>query len=461
MNKNDERISESIFKDAARQYELESLGRESLARRITRLSIFLWLLSLALPGFWAGGEPQYGFYILLIGIPLGWLGGMAAPYANVFYLYALVSLRKDEVPVKSLVLMMALAGTTLFVRRILVNEGGGTASITSWGWGAMLWGISLLLLVVATLVRECKLSSRGAIWIFCLIGVSLLAIAVLNRYQWSKANAHDRQALLSPTMAFSTVKLCGVPITEVPHALVPKGQLVSLDPSVGEFLRRTEPLLSRFERDGYEWVYRGHTPDFEIGRKLEDVRGTSRYLLRAIPAGIGVSIQLVEESSGRLLYEQRVLNGPGRDGRNCPDAYGNKGYIQAIQRATGQDELGTSFVGSPVGEEGRVACDAEYRMPQRADGRRPVKYCSGRYLAVWHQVPPPREDGEHIKLRVLILDRATLTLVDYFERDFKCPSEECALARTNEFLGFRFDESWVHLLMRSGELVTNREFRVN
>lgn len=397
----------------------------------------------------------------MFGVLFGWLGGVVAPYANVFYLYAVVALGKDEIPVKSLVLMMLLAGTTVFVRQILVNEGGGTAPITSWGWGAIVWGISMLLLVVATLVREYRLSSRGAVLIFWLIGVVILAIFILNRYQWSEANAQDREAFLSPTMAFSTVKLCGVRITEVPHALVPKGELVSLDPSVGEFLRRTEPLLSRFKRDGYEWVYRGHTPDFEIGRKLEDSPGTSRYLLHATPAGIGVSIHLVDESSGRLLYEQRILNGPGRDGRSCPEAYGNEGYIQAILRATGQDQLGTSFVGSPVSEEGRVACDAEYRMPQRADGRRPVKYCSGRYLAVWHQVPPPREDGEHIKMRVLIMDRATLTLVDYFERDFKCPSEECALALTNEFIGFRFDESRVHLLMRGGELVTNREFRVN
>jgi hypothetical protein len=463
MNKNDERISESIFKDAARQYELESLGREKLARHITRLSIILWLLSLALPGFLADGKPQYGIYILLIGVPLGWLGGVVAPYANVFYLYALVSLGKDEIPVKSLVLMVVLAGTTVFVRRILVDEGGGTASITSWGWGAIIWGISMLLLVVATLVREYRLSSRGAVLIFWLIGAVLLAVFVLNRYQWSNANIQDRYFYLSPSMAFSTVKLCGIPVAQVAGPIVPEGENISIDPSMDEFMgpgvRGSYPLLTYFEKNGYEWVYRNQYPDYEIGRKSEIDARPPRFLLRAVKNSPETIIQLVDARAKKAVHEQRVVYGPYRSNNRCPSATGDLGYLQAIRKAAGQDQAKAYFAGPRPIEEGRVPCNAEYEMPQHGGARKPIKYCSSHYVAIWYPLESPIV-GKSVYLNVMILDRKSLTLVGSYSSYLKCPSEDCVTASTKEITGFRVDDSRVYLLTNGGELVTNLQNQV-
>jgi len=458
---------ESIETQEANHPESEQTKSDKMAGKITAFSFILWMLSLALPGFTLDGNPSeevYGVLILIEGVLLGWLTGVFAAYANIFYLYAAASLTKNETPVKSIIFMVCLAATTVFVRSILADEGGGRASITSWGWGAIFWGVSLLLLVVAALTQAYQLSHRSIVWMFGAIGLILLSIVGLNRYQWSNANIQDRYAYLAPSMAFSTTKICDVPVTQVTQALVPEGERVSIDPSMDEFLKNSltwsGPILTRFEKNGYEWVYRNRAPDLEIGRKAADDAKPPRFLLRTVPNDSGHSIQLVEKSSGQIAYEQRIVNGSYRNSGHCPSAHGNQGYLQTIRKAVGQDQAAAYFTGPRQTEEGRTVCDADYQMAQSAGRSQPVKYCSEHFIAIWYPTRPPKDGTETIYLSVLILDKASLALVDRFSSYIKCPSEDCAVASTKDIVGFRVDESRVYVLTTGGELVANRETRI-
>lgn len=464
--KNDELPASNELGRCADNPVSEDSSSRKLAVRIAGISFVLWLLSLALPGFTLDGNPSkqvYGISILIQGVLLGWLGGVFAAYANVFYLYAAASINWDETPVKSIIAMVCFAASTPFVRSILVDEGGGTALITSWGWGAILWGVSLVLLVVAALTRDCRFSLRGIAWVFGVIGVMLCAIFGLNRYQWSNANVQDRYSYLSPSMAFSTVKLCGIPVTQVAGPLVPGGERVSIDPSIDEVMGRgvggSYPLLTRFEKNGYEWVYRNRSPDLEIGRKSEINAKPARFLLRAVSNSPETIIQLVDTHAEKTVYEQRVVHGPYLSNNRCPGANGNLGYLQAIRKAAGQDQAAAYFMGPRPIEEGRTPCDVEYEMPLRAGTRKPIKYCSTHYVAIWYPLGSPVA-GNSIYLSVMILDRGSLTLVDRFSSYLKCPSEDCVTASTKEINGFRVDDSRVYLLTSDGELVANVENRI-
>lgn len=451
--------------DSANRRESGQPDSHKMARRISSFSFVLWLLSLALPGFTLDGNPSkevYGLLILIEGVLLGWLTGVFAAYANIFYLYAAASVTKNEAPVKSVVIMVCLAATTVFVRRILVDEGGGTALITSWGWGAILWGISLLLLVVSVLTQTCRLSNQSVVWMLGAIGVILLSIFWLNRYQWSIANVQDRSAYLAPSMAFSATKLCEVPVTLVAKSLVPAEDRVSVDSSMDVFLKNytqwSGPALSHFEKNGYEWVYRNRAPDLEIGRKVADDAKPPRFLLRAVPQESGHQIQLVDKSSEQIVYEQRIVNGSFRSTNHCPSAHGDLGYLQTIRKAAGQDQADAYFTGPRQTEEGRTLCSAEYQMPYVEGRREPVKYCSEHYIAIWYPVKDPKDT---IYLSALILDKKSLALVDRFSSYIKCPSEDCLIASTNEIVGFRVDEERFYVLTTGGELVANRETRIH
>lgn len=293
------------------------------------------------------------------------------------------------------------------------------------------------------------------------IGVMLLSIFGLNRYQWSSANAQDRTAYLSPSMAFSATKLCDVPVTLVAQSLVPAGDRVSVDSSMDAFLKDylhwNGPALSYFEKNGYEWVYRDRAPDLEIGRKVAVDARPPRFLLRAAPYESGTQIQLVDKSSDQILYEQRIVDGSFRGANHCPSAHGELGYLQTIRKVVGQDQAAGYFSGPRHTEEGRTLCSAEYQMPSVEGRRQPVKYCSEHYIAIWYPVKNPKDT---IYLSALILDKTSLALVDRFSSHIKCPSEDCLTASTKEITGFRVDESRFYVLTTGGELVANREPRI-
>ena len=109
-----------------------------------RISLALFLISLALPGYYIREmyEPQPSLPLLM----MGWLGpldGNFSWFANVFYFIALI---KRDKPGKSsffgfIALLFALS--FLGYEKIIVSEAPSYASITAYGLGYTLWVMSI------------------------------------------------------------------------------------------------------------------------------------------------------------------------------------------------------------------------------------------------------------------------------------------------------------------------------
>src|SRR5437870_8200295 len=90
-------------------------------------------------------DAWFGGAILLFGLPFGWLTNGWAVYANLFFPFVIFRAYKGKAAPVAAGLMMLFLFSIVFFQEMLANEGGATQDIASWGWGAILWGCSLLL----------------------------------------------------------------------------------------------------------------------------------------------------------------------------------------------------------------------------------------------------------------------------------------------------------------------------
>ncbi|MDT8991365.1 hypothetical protein RQP54_10885 [Curvibacter sp. APW13] len=439
------------------------------ARRVKSLaglSLALWLASLALPGFTLNGDPSkiyYGLHILIEGVLLGWLTGKIAAYANIAYIYAVATIYADKTPIKSTILMIGVASTTFFVHDILVDEGGHHEQITSWGWGVVIWGVSLLLLGIATLTKLYQLSIRS-IGIFLTIPLLIvLSIFAVNIHQWNNANSQDRHLYLTRGTAFTVAKLCEVPISRVSAPIVQEGDHVIVDHSMNEFmsayLHWSGPILKTYEQDGFEWTYRDNRPDYVIGRKIDNNAKPAKYVLRVVSRDSTQLIQLIDNYSHTIAYEQKIQFGSFHGRNHCPAAYGYQGYIQSILTAIGQNKNSKYYTGIRTTEEARIDCSDEYITPLINGRRTPQKFCSNKYIVIWYPNRSPTEGTNSIYLSAMALDRESMALVDNYSDHITCPGRDCDLVYSQEHIGFRVTESSIYLLTPAGDIEIKKEYR--
>lgn len=314
-------------------------------RLLTYAAALGWLISLFLPGFRLhDGTAPLGWGILAM-LPLAWLGGGWAAYANPFFLYvAFKSLRGKPAPI-AVVLMLLLALSTLSVDEMLINEAGHTSTVVSWGWGAMLWGLSLATIAVASMSLSSNLhTGRGiALTVFATICVLLLAVGGIRFQQWHQANEQDRKAFLSPSMAFTTAELCDEPFIWPEKSPIPAGERISVE--VDERLKgKSRPWLSLpqlpgiQQEDGMAWITFDDNP-FPISTvKVQVPISNARYFLRVNKTDSGAIIQMLDTLSGVSLYEQPLAIRRNKNGyaTYCPTAWersiGGMGYQKAILR---------------------------------------------------------------------------------------------------------------------------------
>lgn len=191
-------------------------------RPLLRLSLILWLLSLPLPAFYIDEENSLwlGIFVLLVGLPLGWLGaGLAglAVYANIFYYYAFRKLSTNKTPRISIVLMLLFASLSVFLRVVLVSERPSYAPVFAWGWGAILWAMSLVALACAAWLPERFKSRRymqpATLALLALFAAVSSSLFILKYIQYRHANDDERRRYLPyfPLRAFQ-----GFPISSRP-----------------------------------------------------------------------------------------------------------------------------------------------------------------------------------------------------------------------------------------------------
>lgn len=176
------------------------------------VALCLWFFSLFFPGFkhGFGGETLNGIYILLLGIPFGWMSNGWAVYANLFFISVFFKVISEKKPVWSVLFMVGFAATLPLCNEILVNENGGMSPVTAWGWGAIIWIEALILMTCASLLQKGIINSRG----FWLSGVLVFAV-FLGAYQLhlrhlQQANEQEKSLFLNGKMAFMTLDPCGI-----------------------------------------------------------------------------------------------------------------------------------------------------------------------------------------------------------------------------------------------------------
>ncbi|MDO1509857.1 MULTISPECIES: hypothetical protein [unclassified Neisseria] len=189
---------------------------------LLKISLCFMICSFMLPGFYANYEAIYGYQIFLYGLLFGWAvvpGGWAV-YANLFYMHIVFRLsRKEELyagpRILATIIMMLLACCTFFFSEfdwLLISR----AMVISWGWGAVLWGISLILLCAA---QRVDLSRSIKQQVFPWLGVSaliLLGVGILKYSQWQRANDDEKKRYLPFGAAFTTETLSGIPYIPLP-----------------------------------------------------------------------------------------------------------------------------------------------------------------------------------------------------------------------------------------------------
>lgn len=242
----------------------------SLARRFAYAAFALWLLSLPFVGIALYGrdEGMRGLYILLI----GWLSPLVmnfAWFANVFFIYAFLQILKGSSATKSSILACLIALDTFRLSRVLLDEGGGTAPVYGYGWGAVLWFLALNLIFIAAgiRIRELNVASKGKTsfgWLIKPFGILVLIFGLctslgLAAYDHIKGNNQERKKLAG--LAFKRYAVCSMPDPQVKRTNVAfsgvlefapekiNGDIHSADLSVEKLLSWGIPVVRVFDYD--------------------------------------------------------------------------------------------------------------------------------------------------------------------------------------------------------------------
>lgn len=169
--------------------------------KLSVLAMFIWLCSLLMTGITFYTQHRLLGYEILA---MGWLSplvGNFAWFANAFFILGFILLIGGDTATKSSILAALFSLDTFRFTAYLLNEGGTTTPVYGYGWGAILWFLSIFLLLTAAGARqlEARKSSgwadeRGWLRLTGLIlFVATLALAVYF-------SVHDRM-VANPTEA--------------------------------------------------------------------------------------------------------------------------------------------------------------------------------------------------------------------------------------------------------------------
>lgn len=326
----------------------------ALAIRVAIVATALWLVSLVLPSFTTGPYegPRFGFSILLEGLAWGWFFGWAV-YANVFFVIIAARFSGNK-PLRALALwMVALAATLPLFPGTPADYGIGfdPQPVESWGWGAVVWVLAILVLTLAVAVRAGVVRRFGVSVFGAICATAVVSLGALHGWQWAQANDQERAYYLPVSMAFTLTNFCGVPFTWPAQSLLPPDEVVSLDINpelklwkggggapyltIYPFVRSqengfaTHKAKASYARAGMA----GWTDDAVTVRTAATLR---RYTLHWARTTEGAVARLVDSHTDTTLYEQRIKTGTPGGRRGCPTDSGPMGYSAAILRALGQ-----------------------------------------------------------------------------------------------------------------------------
>lgn len=457
---------------------------------LARAAVVIWFISLLLPAFIAETrtEPAYGGLVLLMGLLFGWAVFGWAAYANLLFPYVVIRLFQRKATPIATPVMLALALTTFFFQGVLRDEGTGIVlPVASWGWGAVLWGFSLLLAGVAVGILLRWYGNRGALRIVTALGIGILAVGATHMLQRGLANTQEREIYLPLGMAFATAAFCGKDFVWPEKPQVPRDETVALD--IEDALKAPRspylslPQLMNAQDGEYQWrTYR----DFGLSSSSVKVRSlakSARYSLQARRVADGAVIRILDSASNENVYEQPLRSRLVRRLQNhyeyCPFSTQQweglrKGYDTAILRALNQEptkDRGTDILHP---EAARIPCNLGYadiggvKGLRAWDGREVILeppsmlsragFCSERYIGLVYVSMRGESAQDDLIPVVTLYDRNTLRPLGAFSDRRSCPTRKrCAAVPNSMIKGFRVDSNETVIVeTTSGELKATR-----
>jgi hypothetical protein len=457
----------------------------SLSKTLAIVAVGCWLVSLALPGFIVAtrAEAWFGGLILLFGILFGWTVNGWAVYANLFFVAVVFALYRNRTPRVSVVLMLFLAATLPLFSGVIQDAGSGTKlPVVSWGWGAVLWLYSLILVATAAGLRAGIVNRTATKVMGGVLAVAFLSIVALNYWQWLKANEQEKDVYLSKGMAFTVTDFCDIPFSWPKNALVPANETVSLD--VDPKLRTGRdgypylfiPSLRNFQQDGLDWVTFRDPNSPSIVVKVRGLADSKRFVLQGKTSPEGAVIRLVDSQNNTALYEQRLKTRPGKWGgaEFCPASEVAKGYDKAVLRAVGQDReqkyprevLQTEVAQMPCslssdnldgtnGMQSLKSWDGRTVNLQPESLRTLPGFCSRSYVGLVHLSIDPGANAIGLHPIVHLFDRKTMRPIATFTNPRLC-FEGCKVVANDVVLGLRVEGENVTVLTTRGEASAKR-----
>lgn len=447
----------------------------------------LWGISLALPGFLPDthGHALPGVYVLLLGLPFGWMVMGFAAYANLFFLRAAWLMLRGRQPRASIVAMLVLAATVPLFRGVMRDEGSGAILPTaSWGWGAVLWGAALVLLATAAAVHAGRIRACG---LRLLAGAGLVLLAALfglHAWQWSRANLQERSLYLSPGLAFTLAPRCGVGLVPVSAPLLPPGSAVVLDidPELAKPTgRRPElvlPMRLRQVRPGDAWRVLEDDPSMALTVQQRVPLGPEVPVVQARATADGAVLRLLASAQGRVLYEQPLrrlttlsgrsvycpmLTSPGHDGalRQGPDTELLKAIGTPRGSAPARLKEEVASMPCPVGTQDLDGIEGLREWDGRqvllpASIRSRASFCSESYIALAYLGQQTTAPDRELSPVVTVFDRHSLRLLAWFNDRQTCRQGRCPEAPPGTATGVRIGDRQSAVITRSGEFVAQR-----
>lgn len=301
------------------------------ARLLATVALAVWLVSLAFTGLvlYSGQQHLLGIEILA----MGWLSPLVlnfAWFANLFFLVAVSKILAGKVVVDSPVWATLLSLDTLRFSKYLLNEGGATTPIYGYGWGAVLWFLSIFLLVIAAGFRRREVAlaegveNAGRSDIIAgsvLVSLLLVMVAYFSIHDHLVANRTEAQRL--NWIAFKRGTVCSAPeemeVTPITHLSGPVE--IVLEGSIYPFVEIKSlldwgiPKVRVGDRD-YSRVDPGNAESLSS----EKANGRAAAILQITEPhrNKGVRVSLRETSTGRLVFDRSWIKEKNSNSL-CPD----------------------------------------------------------------------------------------------------------------------------------------------
>lgn len=302
---------------------------------IAVIAAIVWLASLGFPGIYLYRGSYSGGMIFL----LGWMSGNYAWFANLLFVYALfrVIVSAKSAPVVSIFIAAVLSLDTFTATKFLIDEGGGTSGVFGYGFGAMLWFLSLCLMWIATAQRSIELASNnnnrylGSFKVFRGVGIGLVLIVLGGSIGFAVADrigATPVEKERLSNVVFKRGSVCKMVDHQPLSPPYPVNKILSVSGSAGnwnyafwnsplDFLKWGMPVVRVGDTD-YFYLHSKH--DEKIVAKPSNSEVTPRLSLGVFGHEIKVELTTSEHGGTVFSYDWNIRE----DSPACPEwSYSN------------------------------------------------------------------------------------------------------------------------------------------